>query len=398
MQTFSPIKLWDFCGVCLLGVAASAIGSEPASTENEKFPFAPHTLISVPVEIFGKPHPMIVAAGVPESQVNESLRPQLSQLPRPANPEQSFSVMELLPRPAMKIGRIHPETFPAGGLVAVSTSDRAFTLSGSDAKGFLGLDYLKSKVLKINFDEHYVQFNSTVTDTSWPAERIAFRRGFPYLQLRLPEHGYTSSWLNTSLLGCPTIEISLFNELVQKRKIVLSLADAYSSNGVKALSVGILDWMEIGPYRLHNVHVQQGNLNSLSLDVLSKFNLELDLPNRLAYLQPSRDFRVPFRYSRSGFGTMIDGDKVLIYAISPGGVGDKAGIRDRDEIVSINGINANQLSIFKIRDLHSEPGGKLTLSLRRGQTVQNVVLQLTKEPDPFPVEDEPAPREFEFDK
>ena len=160
-----------------------------------------------------------------------------------------------------------------------------------------------------------------------------------------------------------------------------------------------MQWLEIGPYRMHNILVHEGQTVSIGPMVLARFEMEFDFPNRIAYFKPSKRFYLAELRSRSGFGTSRYEGRTFIRGVNPASVAANLDICNGDRLLKINGADADQLSIFKIREMHSQPGVELTLTIERDGETRDVVLQTTNEPDPFPegVERTAEAPSFDFD-
>ena len=75
----------------------------------------------------------------------------------------------------------------------------------------------------------------------------------------------------------------------------------------------------------------------------------------------------------------------------PKGAAVQVGIRDDDEIVSVNGTPTNNMSLAQIRRSWSEPNAnQVTISFQREGLVKSVVLELSQEREPFPITPSPA--------
>ena len=82
--------------------------------------------------------------------------------------------------------------------------------------------------------------------------------------------------------------------------------------------------------------------------------------------------------------------KAIAATIDSEGAAAQKGMRDNDEIVSVNGIPASKLSLAQIRRLWSKPDvDRLTISFHRNATETAIVLDLPQERVPFPTAPDP---------
>jgi predicted aspartyl protease len=90
---------------------------------------------------------------------------------------------------------------------------------------------------------------------------------------------------------------------------------------------------------------------SIGTGVMRRFNATYDSQARRIYLQPNSFFAKPNRYDRSGLwltGGLSDG--FVVSAVSADGPAARAGLREGEVIVAIDGVPAAALSLIEIRD------------------------------------------------
>src|SRR5258708_18918575 len=101
--------------------------------------------------------------------------------------------------------------------------------------------------------------------------------------VRLPSEGFQSFVIDTGCTANVTLESKVYDRLVRRRRIVETGTNRTGiANGYMIFRSGILDCLELGPHRFHNVEVASGAFNSVGLKFLAKFDVELDFPNHTA--------------------------------------------------------------------------------------------------------------------
>jgi C-terminal processing protease CtpA/Prc len=118
---------------------------------------------------------------------------------------------------------------------------------------------------------------------------------------------------------------------------------------------------------------------TLGGEVLSRFTVVFNFPKEEVYLKRNDAFKKQFHYNLSGITVKAKGAKLNVYEItkvrqkSPG---DKAGLLEGDEIISVNGIGAEYLDLNIVNAyLNRKPGKKIRLEIRReGQREKRVVV------------------------
>jgi len=111
----------------------------------------------------------------------------------------------------------------------------------------------------------------------------------------------------------------------------------------------------------------------LGYSFLRHFQVCIDYPHRVLWLErltPEWNDR-PFEYSHPGLQIERFDDAVRVVAVARRSPAAEAGIHAGDELVSIDGDRATQLSITDLsRRLEGEPGTRVDLVLRRGGSEQ----------------------------
>ena len=379
-----------------------SVGDEQAADSvSEKFPFVPGRLIAVPVEVFGEIQHLYLSTSGSMTTFGESNREKLRGLDVPKEMKLPLASdgTEFFPPPEIKIGKVNPDPLRAAKPISISSTLKDLLPEfGGEGAGLLGMDYIQSKVLRLNGDEGYVQFATVATAQAAHSERITLRANTLNLLVRLPT-GLESCLVNTASPDSVTLTPTVFTKLLAKRQIILTQPRSETENGIITRLAGVLNWMDTGPFRVHNVLVYEGELSAIGPEFLARFNVEFDFPNRIGYFTPSKRFGLPDQRSRTGFATRRISGKTLITGVDPAGVAARADIRNGDRLLAINGTNADQLSFFEVRDLLFEPGVELTLTIQRDGETRDVILQTTNEPDPFPegVERTAEAPSFDFD-
>ncbi|MET4109118.1 aspartyl protease family protein [Hymenobacter sp. UYP22] len=108
---------------------------------------------------------------------------------------------------------------------------------------------------------------------------------------------------------------------------------------------------------------------NLGFELLKRFNIIIDYTHNVLLLRPNVMFKEPFEHDMCGFDVLALGPSYRRYKvlrIEPEGPAAQAGIKAGDEIMSVNLIPAEFLSLNQLnRMLHSEDGRALLFVLRR---------------------------------
>jgi hypothetical protein len=162
------------------------------------------------------------------------------------------------------------------------------------------------------------------------------------------------------------------------RKCILG----YGINGNIKGKVGRMLGVNMGPYHLQDVLVsypdpqavgpdrnEYGQNGSLGSEFLRRFNIILDFPGEKIHIMANSAFEDGFHYNMSGLEILVpvpDEHRYIIAGVRLRSKAESAGIRSGDEILSINGIPSNRLSLDEIyKSLLGNHGKKIRLELMR---------------------------------
>lgn len=149
--------------------------------------------------------------------------------------------------------------------------------------------------------------------------------------------------------------------------------------GTFSSRLGRMKTMSVGPYTWERPLVilsgaQGGALTSedyagnIGNAILERFKVTLDYERRQMWLEPSKRYHEPDRFSRSGVQfARVDG-KIVIGQVIPGSPGERDGIRVGDEVARLNGKPPEEIGLDAITELmdRSPAGTKVKLELVRG--------------------------------
>lgn len=338
--------------------------------------------IVLPVEVFQEKYQFVLDTGCNLSIFDNSFRDRLGKVvkqqhtltPTGIRPFEHFS------SPELKIGLRFPETFRSGDNVACADLSHARMGGRGDEMGIVGMDFLNTRVVRVNFDEGFAQIgHATNADRGQPT-RIEMKSGRPWMRLSISSDGYHSFLIDTGNVGEIYLNSKLFARLSSQSRIVLKAPSRGAEIGKEIrLRTGVLDSLEFGNHQFSNIRVCEGTENAIGLNFLSRFDAQFDFPNRIAYFRAGRHITSPDRWNRAGLGVRrIDG-RTLAAITDPAGAAAQSGLSDDDEIIEVNGLSANTLSLAQIRRLCSDPdANRLKISFQRSGSEMAVELELSK--------------------
>ena len=111
--------------------------------------------------------------------------------------------------------------------------------------------------------------------------------------------------------------------------------------------------------------------------ILRRFTVTFDYESKEMYLEPNANFADRDRFDRSGLVSMREDGALRVLRVEPGSPAWKAGLREDDEILAVNGRSAGKWDELLLADtLMGEPGKLVSVRYRRGSTVESVKFRL----------------------
>ena len=114
------------------------------------------------------------------------------------------------------------------------------------------------------------------------------------------------------------------------------------------------------------VTLDLGHQSRLCRGFIGRHILTVDYPNEIIYLQPAKGYSEPDEWNMSGMHLERKGQKTRVDFIDETSTAFKAGVKENDEILSLNGQPAASLKLGAIRKmLTSKPGDKIRVEVDR---------------------------------
>ena len=109
---------------------------------------------------------------------------------------------------------------------------------------------------------------------------------------------------------------------------------------------------------------------SIGGEILNRFKVVFDFPGERIYLRKGRAFKKPFLYNMSGLTVKARGSRLNsfeIVEVRENSSGEKAGFKKGDIILSVNNIDAKNLSLSNIiAFFNSKENKKIRIRVKRG--------------------------------
>jgi hypothetical protein len=131
-----------------------------------------------------------------------------------------------------------------------------------------------------------------------------------------------------------------------------------SPAGKVAMKLTVLKRFQIGPYRFRKVpmYIYRDSVNVFQYpsiaglignDLLRRFNVILNYPDRKIYLKPNRHYHDPFDYAYTGMNFYLIDGKIIITDVNDGSPAAAAGVRPGDQLLAVENNFSNNIQQYK---------------------------------------------------
>jgi hypothetical protein len=156
--------------------------------------------------------------------------------------------------------------------------------------------------------------------------------------------------------------------------------------------IGRLESLKLGPFVLEHPIVdfaqdRKGALARRDIDgiiggeVFRRFKVIFDYSRQQIILEPNLSFSEPYEGTMSGIRLRAEGNDFrvfIVHRIMENSPAAEAGLREGDQIVSINGQNAVSLTLDQLKHMFRQAGKEYLLGVKRGGTIQQVNIKMRR--------------------
>lgn len=261
----------------------------------------------------------------------------------------------------------------------INNYDILGSVYGIKIDGIIGYSFLKRYIVKINFDSLTISvFNPGFL--RYPEHGILLHphfRGLPIVPLIVKDSKtITSNFYFDTGAGLCFLVSDQFNKdsalLLKKRRPVPIEVQGFG--GKRQMRLTLIKELRIGPYKFRKVpiYLLKDNYNILAYpsqggligdDLLRRFNIILNYPQREINLTPNSHYEDLFDYSYTGMTMYFDNGKIFADDIIKRSPADRSGIKDGDIIMAIDNNFSNNIETYK--DLLQKSGSRVSVLVMR---------------------------------
>lgn len=250
---------------------------------------------------------------------------------------------------------------------------------GEKIDGIIGYSFFSRYLVKINFDSLVMDIYEP-GHFKYPPGSQTLRPLFtslPVQHLTIKDKRKVSAnfYLDTGAGLCFLLSDQFASDsslLNRRRKPILTQAEGMG--GKKQMRLTVIKEVRIGGYRfrdvptylykdVYNVTAYPFTGGLAGNDLLRRFNLIINYPEREINILPNTHFDDPFEYGYSGMSLYMIEGKIVVEDIIPRSPADEAGLKSGDEIIAVNNNFSGQIQTYK--NMLLEPEKRIPVLVRR---------------------------------
>ncbi|WP_103072472.1 aspartyl protease family protein [Aquimarina sediminis] len=269
--------------------------------------------------------------------------------------------------------------------------------SGRNIDGIIGYDILKDFVTQFNFEEKNIKLytkEDQIVDLSTYTKIPMKFDGTPIPQIDLKftmldgtqktgNFLFDSGANLTVLFNTPYAEKhDLQNRLdktIKAKARGLNKSTAFTRGSIKKIQFDNFEFLDLPIDIAKNkagVSASEAYSGILGAKIINRFDMVLDYKRKLFYFKPNSGYKKPFVFPMSGLGIALIEGKVTVSYVIESSEAYKKGIREGDELLSINDYHGNDLKLW--RTYFEEDQKEVSLKIRNRLGDINTVTILLK--------------------
>jgi Aspartyl protease/PDZ domain len=283
----------------------------------------------------------------------------------------SFAFDQTLSLPGLKITHLN---------FHVNNYEVLTSVYGEKVDGIIGFSFFSRYIVKINFDSSMIEVYSPGR-LDYPKDGTVLHPAFtnlPIQWLTIKDKVKTgfNFYFDTGAGLCLLMSEKFAKDsgiLLSKRKPVVTQAEGMG--GKLQMRLTVIKEVKVGPYKFRSVptylYKDDYNVTSypftgglLGNDLLRRFNMIINYPNREIHLQPNSHFNEDFDYAYTGLGIYFIDGKIMIEDVIAGSPADKAHFKAGDEILAVNKNISLNMQVYKA--ILQKPYETINVLIRRG--------------------------------
>lgn len=261
---------------------------------------------------------------------------------------------------------------------------------GLRVDGIIGFSFLRRYIVALDYDNQVLSVYLPGT-FKYPKRGSFLYPSFASIPITKHEVSDEKKYLLNFYFDTGAGMCMLFTEKFMQDSVLISKKRRVVSTQVEGLlgkismKLSTVKRVKIGAYKFSRVpvHIYDDSLNVLSYpdisglvgsDLLRRFNLVINYPERIIHLSPNTHLKDPFDYSYTGMSYYFIDGKVTITEVQQGSPAEKAGFLPGDVIFGVENNFSNSIQQYKA--LMQTAGEKLRILIFRNTQPKMIELKV----------------------
>ncbi|MBX2931692.1 MAG: aspartyl protease family protein [Chitinophagaceae bacterium] len=261
---------------------------------------------------------------------------------------------------------------------------------GTEINGVIGFSFLRRYIVKIDYDNQQIEIYSPGT-FKYPRNGYLIKPSFSTLPLTYftlqNNHKIVNRYIFDTGAGLCFLLNKEFvedNILLKKNQKVYK-TQAEGLGGKIEMGLALIKQVHIGPYKFKDVpvYIFEDEFNATSYphnagiignDLLRRFNVILNYPDKEIHIKPNSKFSDAFDYSYTGLNIYLIENNIVVGEVVKGSPADKAGFIEGDIIVAVDNNFSNNIQLIKMA--LQNVGSSVQVVVSRGNKIQMLILEV----------------------
>ncbi len=291
----------------------------------------------------------------------------------------SFAFDQTLSLPGLKVEHLN---------FHVNDYDVLSSVYGEKVDGIIGYSFFSRYIIKIDFDSSMIEVYSP-GNINYPKGGTMLHPAFTnlpiqWLNIRDKQKLGFNFYLDTGAGLCLLMSEKFAkdsNILLSRRRPVVTQAEGMG--GKLQMRLTIIKEVKIGPYKFRSVpvYLYRDNYNVTSYpftggllgnDLLRRFNMVFNYPNREIHLLPNSHYNESFDYAYTGLGIYLVNGKIVVEDVIKGSPADKGNFQVNDEVIAVEKNFSQNMQVYK--NLLQKPFETIKVLVKRGSVLKELTI------------------------
>ncbi len=291
----------------------------------------------------------------------------------------SFAFDQSLSLPGLKIEHLN---------FHVNNYEVLTSVYGEKVDGIIGYSFFSRYIVKINFDSSIIEVYSPGR-IDYPKNGHLMHPAFTNLPIQWLNIKDRKSlgfnfYIDTGAGLCLLMSEKFAKDsgiLLSRRRPVVTQAEGMG--GKLQMRLTLIKELKVGPYKFRSVptYLYKDNYNVTSYpftggllgnDILRRFNMVINYPNREIYIIPNKHFNEEFDYAYTGLGIYLVDGKIMVEDVITGSPADKASFKVNDQVIAVNRNFTQNMQAYKY--VLQKPYESIKVLVKRDGVLKELVI------------------------